>query len=126
MVDQPVLPEDMDWPEITVEWWKALGTLPNAENFTQMQWLYLMDTALLHAAVWSGDFSRHGELGKRLEAFGVTPKAMGALTKSAAKSRPSVQEQRESRQIAENAQPANVSPLDAARERKRRRQEEVS
>ena len=79
MAEQPPLPDSMNWPEITTTWWDALKGLPGADDFTEMQWLYLMDTALLHASVWSGDFTKHGELGRRMAEFGVTPAAMARL-----------------------------------------------
>lgn len=116
MSNQPDLPDGMTWPEITQDWWKALATLPGADDFTDIQWLYLMDTALLHAAVWTGDFSRHGELGKRLEAFGISPKAKGQLAKQAAKpvaAKPVKVQPQET--------PDNLTPLEAARRRRQQR-----
>lgn len=119
MVVQPELPDHMDWPEITLSWWRALGTLPGADEFTDAQWLYLMDTALLHAAVWTGDFSRHGELGKRLEAFGVTPVAMARLNKAAPRSKAG---KKTTGGKATAGKSAPLTPLEAARARRRSRE----
>lgn len=72
--EQPTLPEDIEWPERTREWWAMWGGSPMAEHFMASDWDYLLDTALLHAAVWgSGDFSKLAELRLRVAKFGQTP-----------------------------------------------------
>jgi hypothetical protein len=100
----------MEWPALTRDWWEALTTLEGAEDFTKMQWHYLLDTALIHAAVWGlGDFGRAGELGKRMEAFGVTPGAMARLSRAkdgGAKSAPPSR----SKQVDEPAPAAQADP----------------
>lgn len=125
MTDQLDLPDTIQWPDLTREWWKALGSLEGADEFTAMQWHYLLDTALLHAAVWgNGDFTKHGELGKRMDAFGVTPASMARLGRGkssvsaprAAPAAPPVQ-QSPAADAAERDTPAVVSPIEAARQR---------
>ncbi|WP_461004575.1 phage terminase small subunit [Trueperella pyogenes] len=52
---QPKLLDGIDWPEFTQEWWKAWGRDPRTKACAKVDWLYLMNGALLHAQVWSGD-----------------------------------------------------------------------
>jgi hypothetical protein len=61
------------WPERTREWWQMWIDSPQAEHFGTSDWQYLLDTALIHARLWSGDLSAAGELRLRVAAFGATP-----------------------------------------------------
>lgn len=119
MAEQPPLPDSMDWPDITTTWWDALKGLPGADDFTEMQWLYLMDTALLHASVWSGDFTKHGELGRRMAEFGVTPAAMARLNgaKPSTSRLGAPTEQRASAAAADDGPVTPPSPIEQARAR---------
>jgi len=70
---QPKLPEDTDWPEATKQWWEAWKRSPLAKLFMEVDWLYLLDTALVHAEVWGGgNTSALPELRIRVQQFGVT------------------------------------------------------
>jgi len=76
---QPGLPSDTPWPDRTVEWWKMWGDSPLSDRFSTADWDFLIDTALLHAAVWSGRFELMGELRLRVAKFGQTPEDRARL-----------------------------------------------
>jgi len=77
--DQPALPQDFEWPEQTIAWWEQWRQSPLSEHFMSMDWDYLLDTAMIHAAYWSGDLSKAAELRIRVQQFGVTPMARAQL-----------------------------------------------
>ena len=77
-VAQPDLPA-LDWPERTLQWWAMWGESPLSAEFTSTDWSELMDTALLHAAYWSGDLKVAGELRLRVAKFGATPEDRARL-----------------------------------------------
>jgi hypothetical protein len=68
---QPVLPETIPWPEVTRAWWAALSDSPESKSWSVAQWLFLLDTALLHADIWSGNLDRLPEMRVRLIEFGM-------------------------------------------------------
>lgn len=81
-VEQPELPKGfpydgrrIKWPTQTVEWWASWNGSPLAQGFTQHDWDYLLDTAVLHAQFWLGlgSVKVAGEIRQRLAKFGVTP-----------------------------------------------------
>lgn len=79
----PELPEvDVDlgpevlgvgWPAQTSRWWDSWRRSPQAVTFTDTDWDFLADTALLHAAMWRGDMKAASEVRLRVAAFGATP-----------------------------------------------------
>jgi hypothetical protein len=80
---QPELPEGFPWPDRTRSWWRAWGESPQASLFSETDWEFLYDTALLHATAWSSaeravrsgekiDTSHHCELRLRVAKFGAT------------------------------------------------------
>ncbi|MCL2089857.1 MAG: hypothetical protein FWH11_01300 [Micrococcales bacterium] len=78
--DQPGLPDDVPWPEQTRVWWQMWAESPLAEHFMSTDWSFMLDTALLHAAVWgSGDFTKLPELRIRVAKFGATPEDRARL-----------------------------------------------
>lgn len=77
--EQPELPEGVNWPQPTVAWWEAWGNSPLADQFTDLDWSFLLDTALLHAAMWSGDKGAAAELRLRVAKFGQTPEDRARL-----------------------------------------------
>lgn len=70
---QPELPGSFDWPTETRRWWETWGASPLAASFTADDWSFLLDTALLHRAVWMGDVKAAAELRLRVAKFGATP-----------------------------------------------------
>lgn len=71
---QPRLPATMPWCKLTREWWARWGKSGQAHDFTATDWDALLDTALVHNAVWGdGNLTLAGELRLRIAKFGATP-----------------------------------------------------
>lgn len=73
------LPDDFEWPEVTVSWWETWRTCALASSFTATDWAFLLDTAVLHADFWLGNRSVAGELRLRAAKFGATPEDRARL-----------------------------------------------
>lgn len=80
---QPDLPEEHptlgEWPEQTRQWWRMWGESPLSDTFGATDWAFLLDTALLHASVWSGSQAVMAELRLRVAKFGATPEDRARL-----------------------------------------------
>lgn len=76
---QPPLPDNLPWPERTREWWNLWGQSPQAEHFTSTDWDFMLDTAVIHSAFWSGDMKVAPELRLRMAKFGATPEDRARL-----------------------------------------------
>ena len=75
----PELPDTYDWPAATLAWWETWRTAPQASTFTDTDWSFLVDTAVLHAEFWLGDRSVAAELRLRAAKFGATPEDRARL-----------------------------------------------
>lgn len=69
----------MTWPPQTIAWWQMWDESPLSNEFTDSDWTYLLDTALLHAAFWSGNMKAAAELRQRVAKFGATPEDRARL-----------------------------------------------
>ena len=69
------LPKDITWHPRTKAWWQSFRTSPLAQGFTESDWDFLLDTALLHTAMWEGATNLAAEIRLRVSAFGSTPEA---------------------------------------------------
>ena len=49
-----VLPDSLDWPEETEQWFEEWRDSPITNDWNDQQWSYLYDTAWLHAQLWGG------------------------------------------------------------------------
>jgi|SRR5690625_1495866 len=78
-VAQPELPDHVDWPAETRQWWQMWAESPLSADFTSTDWSELRDTALLHAQLWSGDTKVAAELRLRVAKFGATPEDRARL-----------------------------------------------
>ena len=88
-VAQPELPtiqveEDGDlvaftWPAVTQAWWTMWAESPLSAEFTSSDWSFLLDTAILHARLWSGQTAAAAELRLRVAKFGATPEDRARL-----------------------------------------------
>lgn len=80
-VHGPELPDDFHWPAATLKWWETWRTSAQAARFTETDWSFLIDTAVLHAEFWLGDRSRPvaAELRLRVAKFGATPEDRARL-----------------------------------------------
>lgn len=76
---QPDLPDGYDWPEQTEDWWATWGRSPLAQDFTEIDWSELLDTARYHAMIWDPDvpltmvIKAGAEVRRRVMNFGATP-----------------------------------------------------
>ena len=75
----PELPDDFDWPAQTRAWWESMRCTPQAQTYTDADWSFLLDTAVLHADFWLGDRKLAAELRLRVAKFGVTPEDRARL-----------------------------------------------
>lgn len=88
-VSQPALPKAcpvggdetvmMPWPDATVTWWAMWRDSPLSAEFTATDWSELLDAAILHARLWSGDSKAATELRLRVSKFGATPEDRARL-----------------------------------------------
>lgn len=75
----PPLPADYDWPAPTLRWWETWRTSAQAATFTETDWSFLIDTAVLHADFWLGNRALEGGLRLRVAKFGATPEDRARL-----------------------------------------------
>ena len=75
----PELPEGFEWPPATVTWWETWRRSPQAQTFTDTDWSFLMDTAVMHAEFWLGNRALAAELRLRVAKFGATPEDRARL-----------------------------------------------
>lgn len=76
----PPLPDDIDWHPRTRNWWELWGASSQAETFTATDWSFLLDTALMHHAMWSkGQWTLAAEVRLRVAKFGATPEDRARL-----------------------------------------------
>jgi hypothetical protein len=67
------LPSNVPWTERTKAWWQNWRESPLAGTFIEADWDFLLDTALLHNELWSGNTGVAAELRQRVSKFGATP-----------------------------------------------------
>lgn len=75
----PDLPDSMEWPAVTLDWWSTWRRSPQAQTFTDTDWSFLVDTAVLHAEFWLGNRAAAAELRLRVAKFGATPEDRARL-----------------------------------------------
>jgi hypothetical protein len=75
----PDLPDSHEWPAATLRWWDTWRRCAQASRFTDTDWSFLVDTAVLHAEFWLGDRSVAGELRLWAAKFGATPEDRARL-----------------------------------------------
>src|SRR4051812_4964534 len=69
-----VLPDDEDWHPRTVALWDSLRRSPLLADEPDLGWEFLIDTALMHHAMWTkGKWEFAAELRLRLAKYGATP-----------------------------------------------------
>lgn len=69
-----VLAENQDWHPATQAWWQTWRESAQAQKFTETDWRFLLDTALMHHTMWSkGRWEYAGEIRLRVGKFGATP-----------------------------------------------------
>lgn len=73
------LPEGFEWPPQTVAWWETWRRSAQAQTFTDTDWSFLLDTAVMHAEFWLGNRALAAELRLRVAKFGATPEDRARL-----------------------------------------------
>jgi hypothetical protein len=68
----PEVPEHV-WHPRTVAWWDTWRRSPMAVTWIQADWDFLLDTALLHSAMWHGEPKHAAEIRLRVGKFAGTP-----------------------------------------------------
>lgn len=80
---QPELPAGVDWHPRTRAWWATWGRSPQAEHFMATDWDFLLDTALMHHAMWTGGaWTLAAEVRLRVAKYGATPEDRARLRMS--------------------------------------------
>jgi hypothetical protein len=75
----PELPDVYEWPAATLAWWETWRRCAQASTFTDTDWSFMVDTAVLHAEFWLGNRSVAAELRLRVAKFGATPEDRARL-----------------------------------------------
>lgn len=75
----PNLPDSFAWPAATLTWWETWRRSPQAQTFTDTDWSFLIDTAVMHAEFWLGDRKLAAELRLRVAKYGATPEDRARL-----------------------------------------------
>lgn len=68
----PELTDGFDWPAPTRSWWENWRRSAQAQRMTDTDWDFMLDTAMLHAELWSGNGAVAPELRLRVAKFGAT------------------------------------------------------
>lgn len=68
-----LMPNGEEWPDRTMAWWSMWCESPLSPDFTANDWSELLDAAVLHGLVWSGEAKYLTELRLRVAKFGATP-----------------------------------------------------
>lgn len=72
--EAPELPVDYPWHPQTKRWWETWRQSPMAAIMGPTDWDFLLDTALMHHALWDGGhWTVAAELRLRVAKFGATP-----------------------------------------------------
>lgn len=69
----PDLPDSADFHPRTIDWWRSWRASPLAQHMSDVDWDFLLDTAILHSRMWNGDDRLAGEIRLRVSKFGATP-----------------------------------------------------
>jgi len=70
--DGPELPPVRQWPELTRQWWEAVSRMPHCVLWTESDWRFAIDTAVVAAAFHNGDLKQAAELRQRERVLGMT------------------------------------------------------
>lgn len=72
--------EVLPWHPMTQLWWDAWRTSAQAQTFVSTDWLFLIDTALMHHTMWAkGRWEFASEVRLRAAKFGATPEDRARL-----------------------------------------------
>lgn len=65
-------PNGMPWPAWTLDWWKAVSTMPHCALWEDEDWRFAIDTASVAAVFHGGDIRVATELRNREKVMGTT------------------------------------------------------
>ncbi|MEV4971950.1 hypothetical protein [Streptomyces scopuliridis] len=69
-----------EWHPMTVAWWNTWRESAQASTFTDTDWSFLLDTALMHHSMWDkGQWTLAAEVRLRAAKFGATPEDRARL-----------------------------------------------
>jgi hypothetical protein len=105
-------PDGGDWHSQTVKWWEHWRRAAMAQQFLPTDWDFLLDTAMMHHAMWtSGKSDGAAEIRLRVAKFGATveDRARLRLTVEVPNKKPSTSKQEQGL--------AKVTDLDSRRRR---------
>lgn len=72
--------EKQEWHARTAAWWSMWARSAQADTFTETDWSFLLDTALMHHAMWAkGHWTLAAEVRLRVAKFGATPEDRARL-----------------------------------------------
>nr|WSW58511.1 hypothetical protein OG513_07885 [Streptomyces sp. NBC_00998] len=70
----------VQWHSMTQLWWDSWRTSAQAQTFVATDWLFLIDTALMHHTMWAkGRWEFASEVRLRAAKFGATPEDRARL-----------------------------------------------
>lgn len=73
-IKPPELPAEYPWHPMTLRWWRTWQESPMADLMGPTDWSFMMDTALMHHAMWEkGQWTLAAEVRLRVAKFGATP-----------------------------------------------------
>jgi hypothetical protein len=99
-----------EWHPMTLLWWKTWRESAQAQTFTDTDWAFLIDTALMHHSMWDkGQWTLAAEVRLRAAKFGATPEDRARLKLKVDDPMPARQAPAQS--------PANVSDIRSRRDR---------
>lgn len=97
------------WPQLTKRWWSAVSTMPHCVLWSDGDWSFALQTALVAAEFHDGDVRSAGELRQREKILGTTLDARRDLRIRYLPATPPADE-------VENESPAEVAVLDEYRD----------
>lgn len=62
----------VSWPSATRAWWKVVSRMPHCVLWGPTDWMFMADTAVIHAALHGGDVKAATELRQREKVMGTT------------------------------------------------------
>lgn len=65
-------PDGRSWPTWTKNWWKAISTMPHCALWSDSDWRFALETALVAAQLHEGDTRAATELRNREKVIGTT------------------------------------------------------
>ena len=65
-------PDGKRWPEWTLRWWEVVSVMPHCSLWSDADWRFAIETAVVAAEFHDGDMSKAAELRIREKVLGTT------------------------------------------------------